>query len=129
MTAARRPAGTLEQDILGCLAEADGPLSPRQVRERLGRDLAYTTVMTTLSRLHAKGVLTRRMAGRGFVYELPLALDDIPASVQAHRMRQILDSGEDRAGILARFVTDLTPEDERVLLRLLSEADAASEDD
>jgi hypothetical protein len=44
-------------------------------------------------------------------------------------MRQILDSGEDRAGILARFVTDLTPEDERVLLRLLSEADAASEDD
>jgi predicted transcriptional regulator len=129
-TSGRRPAGQLERDILTCLAAADGPLSPRDVRARLGRELAYTTVMTTLSRLHAKGVLTRRVAGRGFVYELPLALDDIPASVQAHRMRQILDSGDDRAGILARFVTDLTPEDEQVLLNLLSEnAEPAAEGD
>lgn len=121
MVESRRPAGELEQEVLGSLAAADAPLTPRQVRARLHRDLAYTTVTTILSRLHAKGVVSRRLAGRGFVYELPIPLDDVPASIQAHRMRQILDSGDDRIGVLARFVTDLTPEDEEVLLRLLSE--------
>jgi predicted transcriptional regulator len=119
----RRPAGDREPEVLGSLAAADGPLTPRQVRARLRRDLAYTTVTTILSRLHAKGVVARRLAGRGFVYELPIPLDEVPASIRAHRMRQILDSGADRAGVLARFVTDLTAEDERVLLRLLSEHD------
>jgi predicted transcriptional regulator len=123
MSSSRRPAGQLEQDVLGCLADAEEALSPREVQERLGRHLAYTTVTTILSRLHTKGVVSRRLAGRGFVYELPIPLDDVPASIQAHRMRQILDSGDDRAGVLARFVTDLTPEDEQVLLRLLTETD------
>lgn len=123
MAEPRRPAGELEQEVLSSLASAEEPLSPRQVRTRLRRDLAYTTVTTILSRLHAKGVVTRRLAGRGFVYELPIPLDDVPASIQAHRMRQILDSGNDRASVLARFVTDLSPEDEEMLFRLLSEQD------
>ena len=37
---------------------------PRGVRGRLDGDLAYTTVVTLLSRLHTKGVLGRK-AGRG----------------------------------------------------------------
>lgn len=32
------------------------------------RELAYTTVMTTVSRLHAKEILTRRKEGRRYVY-------------------------------------------------------------
>lgn len=118
-----RPRGGLEQDVLACLAAAGRPLSPADVLAELGGELAYTTVMTTLSRLHAKGVLTRTPQGRGFVYELPGALDDVPTSVRAHRMRRILEDGEDRAGILARFVSDLSPEDERTLLRLLAADD------
>lgn len=118
-----RPRGGLEQDVLACLAAAGRPLAPADVLAELGGDLAYTTVMTTLSRLHGKGVLTRTPQGRGFVYELPGALDDVPTSVSAHRMRRILEDGEDRAGILARFVSDLSPEDEQTLLRLLSEED------
>jgi predicted transcriptional regulator len=122
MAAARgRPRGGLERDVLACLAAADRPLSPTEVLAELGGDLAYTTVMTTLSRLHGKGVLTRESAGRGFVYELPVPLREVPASVSANRMRRILDSGDDRAGILARFVSDLSPDDEEVLLRLLSQ--------
>jgi hypothetical protein len=42
-------------------------------------------------------------------------------------MRRILDGGGDRAGILARFVSDLSPEDEQVLLRLLSDDKPTSE--
>ncbi|HET7388489.1 MAG TPA: BlaI/MecI/CopY family transcriptional regulator [Nocardioidaceae bacterium] len=122
MTAARgRPRGGLERDVLACLAAAGRPLSPTEVLSDLGGDLAYTTVMTTLSRLHSKGVLNREAAGRGFAYELPVSLGEVPTSMSAHRMRRILDSGDDRAGILARFVSDLNPEDEEVLLHLLSQ--------
>ena len=122
MPAARgRPRGGLEQEVLACLAAADKPLSPGDVRVELGGELAYTTVMTTLSRLHAKGVLNRMEHGRGFVYQLPGSLGDVPASVSAHRMRRILEGGQDRAGILARFVSDLSAEDERVLLELLAD--------
>jgi predicted transcriptional regulator len=39
------------------------------VRERQSRDLAYTTVMTIMTRLHERGLLTRVKRGRQFVYE------------------------------------------------------------
>ena len=40
----------------------------RDVMDRLARKVAYTTVMTTLARLFAKGVLTRRKVDRKFLY-------------------------------------------------------------
>lgn len=33
------------------------------------RDIAYTTVMTTLARLHEKGLLERNKAGKRYLYE------------------------------------------------------------
>ena len=91
------------------------------MQDELGGELAYTTVMTTLSRLHTKGVLQRESAGRGFAYRLPMPLGEVPASVSAARMRRILESGDDRASILARFLSDLDPDDEQILLRLLAD--------
>lgn len=127
MAAARgRPRGGLEQEVLTCLAAADRPLSPADVLAELGGGLAYTTVMTTLSRLHAKGAVTRSQQGRGYVYRLPGELGDVPASVRARRMRRILEDGDDRAGVLARFVSDLSAEDEQVLLRLLADETPAA---
>jgi hypothetical protein len=35
-------------------------------------------------------------------------------------MLQLLDAGEDRAGVLSRFVADLRPEDEELLNGLLA---------
>src|SRR5205807_8427342 len=50
-----------------------GPATVRQILERLNavrsQPLAYTTVMTVMSRLADKGILTRRAEGRGYVYE------------------------------------------------------------
>ena len=116
-----RPRGALERDVLACLAAAGRPLSPGEVRAELGDDLAYTTVMTTLSRLHGKGALSRQRAGRGYTYALPGGPDAAQASMTAHRMLQLLDAGGDRAGVLSRFVEDLRPEDEELLSGLLTE--------
>lgn len=51
----------------------DPPTSVRDVFERLNRrrskPLAYTTVMTVMARLAEKGILSRRLVGRGYEYE------------------------------------------------------------
>jgi predicted transcriptional regulator len=96
---------------------------PGPVRTVLGKQLAYTTVTTTLSRLHAKGAaVTRQLAGRGFSYELSGGPAGAQASIPAHRMHQLLVTGSDRAGVLSRFVADLSSEDEQLLLGLLADS-------
>jgi predicted transcriptional regulator len=47
---------------------AHGESNVRNVIERVGRPLAYTTVMTTLDRLFKKGLLARRKEERAFFY-------------------------------------------------------------
>jgi predicted transcriptional regulator len=113
--AGRRAAGELEAAVLAVLQAAGSPLSPAEVRDQLGGDLAYTTVVTILSRLHAKGVLDRRKAGRAFVYQ-PVA--DEPG-LAARRMAQMLDAEPDREAVLARFVSGLSGRDEELLRRML----------
>jgi predicted transcriptional regulator len=116
----RRDAGTLEREILAVLGAADRPLTPAEVLAELGGSLAYTTVMTTLARLHAKGALAREPAGRTNVYRLAVAPGALDSALTARRMTRLLDAGSDRAAALTRFVADLRPEDEQLLLDLLA---------
>lgn len=111
--APRRDRGGLENEVLAALA-AGGPMTPRQVLDHLDGDLAYTTVMTTLARLHEKGAATRESTRRTFTY----ALVDNP-TVQARAMRRTLDTAPDREQVLARFLDELDPDDVPVLQRLL----------
>lgn len=119
--ALRRERGALENEVLASVGAADRPLTPGEVLAELGDDLAYTTVMTTLARLHAKGALTRERAGKAYAY----ALAD-RATVTARRMRRMLDHGADREVVLARFLDELDPADVPVLQRLLDEAEEAT---
>lgn len=121
MAAIGRRRGALEQEVLASLAAAGRPLTVGDVLADLGAGLAYTTVMTTLSRLHAKGALTRELSGRAYAYSLPADPSSVGASITARRMSRLLDSGEDRADVLARFVADLGPDDERLLTSLLTD--------
>jgi len=118
--ASRRPAGALEAEVLAVLRAAGTPLSPGQVRERLAargqRELSYSTVVTIVSRLHAKGLLARERAGRGFAYT-PLDA----ASLAAGQMNRALDGGADHRAVLSRFVSGLSGRDARVLRRLLTD--------
>jgi predicted transcriptional regulator len=114
----RRPAGALEAEILAVLRAADAPLTPGQVRHRLPAgpaELSYSTVVTTMSRLHAKGLLAREQAGRAFAYT---PVDE--AGVAAGRMRKVLDTGADRDAVLIRFVSSLSGRDARLLRHLLA---------
>lgn len=115
----RRSRGDLERDVLAVLSAGEGPMTPAEVRDGVDPDLAYTTVMTVLARLHTKGLITRRPVGRGFAYS---ATPD-PMALTAQRMQRLLAAGVDRAGVLARFVDTLSPADERLLRELLVDQD------
>ncbi|MEV6294836.1 BlaI/MecI/CopY family transcriptional regulator [Streptomyces sp. NPDC004059] len=119
----RRARGELESDVLAALWAADGPLTARQVLERLPGDLAYTTVLTILSRLYDKGMLVRNREGRGYAYT-PVRDE---ASHTARQMRSLLEEGSDREAVLTRFVSELSAQDEQLLHQLLSGHDPRHE--
>ena len=116
----RRPPGALEAEVMSVLRAAGMPLSPGQVRERLAtrqlEELSYSTVVTIVSRLHAKGLLERERAGRAFVYR---PVDD--ASRAASQMSRALAAGSDHGAVLSRFVSGLSGRDARLLRDLLGE--------
>ncbi|GAX49298.1 BlaI/MecI/CopY family transcriptional regulator [Streptomyces olivochromogenes] len=116
----RRGQGELESQVLGALREAEAPVTAAWVQERLGGDLAYTTVVTILTRLLAKDAVARERRGRSFVWR-PTA--DV-AGLAALKMRRLLDGESDREAVLASFVTALPPDDEQVLRALLETAHA-----
>jgi predicted transcriptional regulator len=118
---AARPRGALEAEVLGCLAAAGGPMTAGQVRASLGGGLAYTTVMTTLARLHGKGAIERHRAGRAFGYSLVGGPDRARSNITAHQMLKLLEDESDRASALSAFVAELRPEDERLLTELLEQ--------
>jgi predicted transcriptional regulator len=115
----RREPGMLEQETLAVVEAAGTPVSVAEVKARLAGDPAYTTVMTTLSRLAGKGALTRIRDGRAYRYVLAAPAGSVDAAVTARRMRRLLSTGSDRAGVLARFVAELDPDEERILAELL----------
>jgi predicted transcriptional regulator len=118
MTAPRRSRGSLEREIREVLAANSQPMTPARVRDALGGALAYTTVLTVLSRLFDKGEIGRQPAGRGYAYS---ALYDA-AELAARRMSRMLDDADtDRAAVLTRFVGSLPPTDEHLLRRLLEQ--------
>ena len=92
--------GPLEAEVMGVLWRAGRPLPVREVAAALNAErtatLAYTTVMTVMSRLAGKGILARSRAGRRFVYA-PVAADAADIAV-----RGVLEEFGDAA--LARFV-------------------------
>jgi BlaI family transcriptional regulator, penicillinase repressor len=67
-----------------------GEGSVKQVRELVApsRALAYTTVMTVLDRLTRRGIVTRRKAGRAFVYAPAVSRD----AMRRLALQEFLDS-------------------------------------
>lgn len=101
------------------LWSAKAAMTVREVLQAANRGrpdpLAYTTVMTILSRLAEKGILARRREGRGFVYE-PTAADAAAIAVR----RVVRDFGDTA---VAHFVEEARadPELRARLRRLLDE--------
>ncbi|MCZ7665035.1 MAG: BlaI/MecI/CopY family transcriptional regulator [Thermoleophilia bacterium] len=110
----RQVLGDLEADIMECMWSL-GSASVREVHECLAteRDIAYTTVMTVMSRLADKGMLSRRQDGRAYIYAPVQSRDDFCTGVVTTVMRGLF--GSVRAPVLAHFVENLSEDDQTEL--------------
>lgn len=84
--------GQLEQRILDLLWQR-GELSVREVQGLLNEDLAYTTVMTVLDRLHGKGAVVRRKQGLAWRYRATLTREQAIAEKIGRLVPRLTDTG------------------------------------
>lgn len=111
----RRPVGGLEEEIMQYLWAADVESTPAEVHKVVCPELAYTTVMTVLSRLYEKGRLERGRRGRAYTYR-PLRTE---AESLAGSMQTTLSDAHDRPAVLSSFVESLDGSDLTILRKLL----------
>lgn len=119
-----RLLGALESAVMEVVWCADRPVTVGEVHERLSarRPLAYTTVMTVMTRLVEKGILQRARRGRAYVYEAALSPDGIRSRAAERLVRRLLSEFRDVA--IVQFVEELgrlDPEDLEQLARLAAQ--------
>ena len=86
---------------------------------RADKPRAYTTYMTIMSRLHTKGLLTRRREGKTDVYQPAYTSQDYAdLRAQAEVGKLVEQYGEVALGHFARQMAQLDPERRRELQRL-----------
>jgi len=76
---------------------------------------AYTTIMTTLDRLHKKGLLGRVLDGRAFRYHPKQTEHEYNRSTFASDLENLLNSARDAASPLSFLVDTVTQHDANLL--------------
>ncbi len=97
------------------LWESDRALTANELRDRVGGDLAVTTVLTVLGRLEHKHFVTRDRGTRPHLYSAVTSRADHVAEL----MHEALGSAGDRDAALARFVGQVSPREAETLRSLL----------
>lgn len=109
--------GALEAEVMSCLWSSGVAMTPGEVLEAMTDPPAYTTVMTILTRLWAKGLVDRQSRGRAFSYR-PVHNE---AEHAALRMRASLEAASNREEALSHFVGTLSKREERALRKILED--------
>jgi predicted transcriptional regulator len=109
-----------EADVMRVLWDR-GPSTVAEVRAALKDDLAYTTVLTILRILEAKGYVGHEEEGRGHRYFASVKQQAAQASALHHITAKLFNGSAEL--LLTRLVSDrkLSPEQLRRLRKLLAE--------
>jgi predicted transcriptional regulator len=109
-----RGFGDLEAVVMDRLWDRDGPTTVRDVFEGIlrDRDIAYTTVMSTMDNLYHKGWLSRERDGKAYRYWASMTREQYFAAL----MREALNAGGRSDRVLAHFLDQIS-EDESEALR------------
>lgn len=108
--------GELQAAVMEVLWQEPGQ-TVNEVEERLRRrrDIAHTTVLTTLDRMHRTGYLTREKQGKAFVYSPRYTREEFERGVAQEVLGALL--GGFTGSALSAFI-DLVGEDAGTLDRL-----------
>jgi predicted transcriptional regulator len=113
----------LELQILKILWQK-APLPVREVRDALaagGRDLAHTTVITTLNVMVRKRYLRRSMEGKACLFAPRLSQEEVSKQMLGDVVNRLFD-GSAKAVVLSLFdCTELNPAELKELRRLIDQ--------
>lgn len=99
-------------------AWALGEISVRDLHQELAGRLAYTTVMTTLDRLHKKGMLSRRKLGKAYLYSPAFTKVEYQGQLTQHVLGIALEDRKYSGAVLSRFVDAVSATDTKMLDQL-----------
>ncbi len=120
-----RLSGELERAVMDCLWLAPEPQTGRQVHGALSaqRDLAYTTIMTVLRRLAAKGLVLQDRDERAHRYTPLHSRDELVVGLMVEALDRVADFGS-REAALVHFVERVGSAEARALRCALAELEA-----
>lgn len=112
-----RGFGDLEAVVMDRLWVRDGATTVREVFEDLlhDREIAYTTVMSTMDNLHRKGWLSRQRQGKAYLYTPRMTREQYGAQL----MRDALDMGGRSDLVLAHFLEQISDDESAELRKVL----------
>ena len=111
--------GPLERQVMELIWRRPGEaaeVSVRDIHVAFEGRLAYTTLMTTLDRLHKKGLLERRKEGRAFFYSTRFSPDEFERNVAREVINKLLGRGPDGVEPILACIVDAVSEHDRALL-------------
>lgn len=107
--------GPLEWRVLEALWSRTGSMSVRDLQPDFP-EIAYTTLMTTLDRLHRKNVLRREKSGRAFLYEPRLSRAEFESARATAAVRTALEGDGESVGLLLSFLVQAVSDRDHELL-------------
>jgi len=113
-----RVFGALELRVLDALWARGAAATVRDLEPAVG-GVAYTTLMTTLDRLHRKGVLAREKDGRRFRYRPRLTREQLLSSVAGDAITALVGSRAADLRPVVSFFVDAVSNDDRDVLDAL----------
>lgn len=104
-----RGFGELEAVVMDRIWNRDGTTTVRDIFGELAaeREIAYTTVMSTMDNLHTKGWLARERDGKAYRYWPTLTREQHSAQL----MHEALDGGGRSELVLSHFLEQISPEE------------------
>jgi len=99
--------GELETEVMHVVWSSTQPVSVRDVVEIIGkkRKVAYTTIMTVMSRLVVKGILKTESIGKAFVYSAVYSKDTFLAKATRQIVKNLVANFGDIA--IAHFANEI----------------------
>jgi predicted transcriptional regulator len=107
--------GVLERQVM-TLVWNQGETSVRDARDRIGSEVAYTTIMTTMDRLFRKGLLARRKVGRAFLYHATASRAEMEGAVASDLVHSLLQRADSNSLPILSSLVDVVSEGDRTLL-------------
>jgi len=120
-----RGFGELEAVVMDRVWSREGMIPVREVFEdlRQHREIAYTTVMSTMDNLHRKGWLSRQRNGKAFSYWPVHTREEYSARL----MRDALDGGGDPGLLLTHFLEQISEVESATLRTALQRLTSTSD--